>query len=167
MKCALLYISPVYCSIWFNASRLRQGVIVSLMRDSRAGYHAQVRILIKQQEDDRRTRFAEPPESSTSATFLRKMHKFDAHQKLPSVVDGVSNQTNIANAFKTDFDNLFTCLSNGTKDIDSARETVKRHISSSPGLRLHHKKCAPACVRINRMVAMSYVRQHFSVIQQL
>ena len=88
---------------------------------------------MKQQEDDRRTRLAELLESSTFATFLEKNSPVWR-----------SSQITIS-CVQTNFDNLFTCLPEGNKNNDSAREAVERHIHSSSWTLITSQEVRAAC----------------------
>ena len=121
--------------LWVDNGRPEEddNIIANIRRTTRALYHKARKNVIKNQGLVQSDKLAQSLVNEPSKQFWSKVKKFRPNSvKLPSSVDGVQDNTNISEHFKTKFDYLFNCVSYNENELSNLNDDITKAINGDP-----------------------------------
>ena len=105
--------------VWKDSGSPREGYIAQIMRKTRAQYHAAVKWVKRNQTAIRNEKLAMYLNSRDSSNLWGEVKKAKgANNSMPSTVDGVSGNNEIANLFANKFKTLFNSVAYDDADME-------------------------------------------------
>ena len=119
--------SMFWHGIWRDCGRLQSGVVYSIMKRIRSTYHYMLRTLKKKKHSKTRASLSKSMLRIKNKNYwktarVERKNKFNC----TNVVDGVKDDSQIANLFKDKYERLF----NSVKNVESETELLKQNIHS-------------------------------------
>jgi len=104
--------------LWLSRGRLRSGAVADCMRPTRAAYHYAIRNVRRKEEEIQRERFAQCMLNNDSRNFWAEVKKIRGNRGGRSrIIDGMSNDSCIADAFVQSYKRLFTSVPYDKSDM--------------------------------------------------
>ena len=109
--------SKFWHGIWRDCGRLQTGVVYSIMKKTRSTYHYMVRTLKKKKHSKTRASLSKSMLRIKNKNYwktarVERKNKFNC----TDVVDGVKDDSQIANLFKDKYERLFNSVKNVESD---------------------------------------------------
>ena len=116
--------------MWVDNGRPKTGIVFDIMRSTRAEYHAAIKQLKRQKNQNRRQKFAETVLNDSHRKFWDEINKMDSSVKnIASSVDGVSNVSAIVEIFARKYTDLFQCNATSKEEMYSLENHIAQCIN--------------------------------------
>ena len=112
--------------IWVENGRPHNGHVANIRRATRASYHRELRLVARDEDNLRKLRMAEMLCSNDNRDLWREVKKIKSLHRLSTcVIDGNTNNEDIANCLKDKYCKLFNSVPSDKDDLNTIK--VKLH----------------------------------------
>ena len=117
-------------NIWVDSGRPEQGIIANIHHDTRKLYHKTRKNVMKNEGRIISDKLLSSSESEASKAFWKKVkNTAPKFSRLPTHVDGIQGDRNIAEHFKMNFENLFNSVSYDEQEMISLMDDINTAIN--------------------------------------
>jgi hypothetical protein len=121
--------------LWKDAGKPSTGVLSMIMRRTRAKYHRAVKICKRNAIVNRNEKMAECVHNNLARDLWSELRKMDeSRNTLPSTINGLSDDVDIANVFANKYKNLYKSVPTDPVVLDELRNDINLEICEAPGL---------------------------------
>ena len=115
--------------IWVQCGRPRDGAVANIRRLTRARYHKEVRMVKKNNEALRKQRMCELISDNRSRELWQEVKKLKPRNNLlSSIVNGYSEDSDIADCFRSKYNNLYNSVPTEASCIESVKNCILNRI---------------------------------------
>jgi len=118
--------------LWIDCGRPHAGLVADIMRKTRLQYHAAIRAVRRNEADIVNERLASCFVTNNNRDFWSEIKRMRGKSgNVSNVVDGLSNPTDIAEAFAGNYSTLYTSVSYDVNEMSGIRSTLNEASASS------------------------------------
>ena len=131
--------SRLWHRLWIANGRPHDGYVAQIMRKSRSSYHAEVRKVMREQEQVKMDNLAQSLLSHESRDPWREVKRLRGNNgKLPTIVQAAKTPQDIAALFRTQYASLYTSVQGSVTGLDEFCRSIDAQCSDD--------ECAPFAV---------------------
>lgn len=149
-------------AIWQGQGSPREGHIAAIMRSTRALYHKEIKNVKRNEKYLRNIKMAECVNNNSSRDLWEEVKRMKPNAKtIPSKIDNVTGDKNIANLFADKFKNLYNSVKYNQMDMKLLQDEVNDGITC----KCVNEKCEPGHGHIHR-VTISDIKKAINRIKK-
>ena len=120
--------SRFWHSIWVANGRPHDGAVAQIMRRTRSVYHAEVRRVMREEDQMRVNKMAQALFNNESSDLWKEVKRSRGTRKLPTTVQTATSPQEIVSLFKDHFASLYTSVDGSALSIaDFARDVSAQY----------------------------------------
>ena len=137
--------------IWVQAGRPTTGVLANIMRATRKRYHETTKRILSSQNEQRNTQVVNSCENSSPFSFWKEVHRANArkaHAYSSSNINGCNNNTDIANGFKTMYEQFFRAGFTSSNDLNVFHSSLNNDCVNVKWQKFTVEEVTAACMQL-------------------
>jgi len=119
-------------NIWLESGRPHLGIIADIMRRTRAAYHYAIKFVKRNEAELIKQRFVEAISANHSRDFWTEVNRMKSNgsNSVSSVVDGLSDCSEITELFADKYEDLYSCVSYDEGEMMTLRIEIDSMVNS-------------------------------------